>query len=276
MAKRKSAPVIPSKSMLEPGKGSQRVNTRFIVAYGGPGAGKTTAASTLKGAKWLVSDSNCVSTLQSLDRLPPDEDLYEISSLTEARMWLSKALDVAATNGPEALGCTAVIADSVTQFSEWHKEDVAKMTNQAFLGERKGDGWQRFNAEFGGFVGDLASLSKYITVVVIAHSKEKSPDFAKGQWAGLNLSPDAAFQLSAKANWILHLAARTRLVDKGTQGDEFTTIREQPGEFWEADERALYTVPHDNWMVKAPYGTFNDRELPDLAKLLAKVGMWRE
>lgn len=279
-AKKVAAPQQRSNrtSKLEPGTGSSRTRTRFIVLYGGPGTGKTTACSKIPDAKWLVTDSNCVPCLQANGQLPPEENIYELKSLMEIREWTEKALAVAKEHGAEALGCSCIILDSITQTSDWHKEDVANATNQTFLGERKGgEGYQKFNAEFGGLIDALASLSRYVTVVVVAHAKEKPPDAVKGQWAGINLSPDAAFKLSFKANWVIRQYARNYIVEKGTKGDEFTVVKDTGTDVWEAEERAIRLTPGDGWMTKINTHTIKIEEewrvAPDMAKLLEREGL---
>lgn len=273
-----SSSAVPRKSMLDPGTGSTRTRTRFIVLYGPPGTGKTTACSVIPNAKWIATDSNCIPALQALDRLPSNEDIYELKSLVEVKEWCTKAVSVAKEHGAEALGCSAVVFDSITQLSDWHKEDVATATGQTFLGESKpGEGYQKFNSEFGGLVDALASLSRYVTVIVIGHSKEKPPDNARSQWAGINLSPDAAFKLSFKANWVIRSFARSFIVVKGTAGSEFVTIKETDSDVWEAMERGIYLAPRDGWMTKINAKSIDvtkeDKVLPDMFKLLEREGL---
>lgn len=269
--------VVPIKgpSLMEPGKGSERINSRFIIDYGAPKSEKTTAASYLEGAKWIVSDPNCIPTLDALGRLPPDEDIYEVSSVPAAREVLGKMIDVCKTHGAKGLGCTAVVADSLTQFQDWHEQDVAQATNQRFMGDNKKEGgWQQFNAEFGAFIDDLGVLSRYITVVAIAHAKEKNMDASKGDWAGLNLRPQMALKAGRTANWVLYQSKRTIAVDSSFKGDEFTRVEKDKDGKSIGTEVIIHTRPVGFWMAAVNAKNLRAEEPANLAELLRKEGLF--
>lgn len=215
--------VVASPSKLKPGTGSRRVKTRFVVLYGPPKARKTTSASTLNTArtKWIVSDSNTLPTLAYLNRVPPDENIYEVTSVPEARAIVEEAIELAEKEGADALGVDSVVVDSATQFADWHQEDIAKMTGQRFMGENsKNNGWQQFNTEFGQFLDRLAMLARHVNVILICHSKEKV-DFSKGEWAGVNLSPQMALKTGRLANCVFYQTCKDIVVDEKVKPDDF-------------------------------------------------------
>ncbi len=270
-----ATPVVPnSVSLMEAGKGSTRVKTRLIVLYGGPKVQKTGSCSTIKGAKWIVSDPNTIPTLDALDRLPPDKDIYEVTSLKETRAVILKMLEVCEKNGPEALGCTAVIKDSATQLVDWHQQDVARETNQRFMGDVKNNnGWQQFNAEFSAFIDDLGLLSKYITVIVICHAKEKM-DLSKGDWAGLNLPPQMALKMGRTANWVLYQSKRSYTAGEKDKPDEYVRLSEpdQNG-VRKAVEVVIHTETNGLWLAAANGRNLKAEEPGDMAALLRKEGL---
>ena len=269
--------VVPIKgpSLMEPGKGSERVSSRFVVLYGGPKVQKTGACSTLEGAKWVISDPNAIPTLDALDRLPPEEDIYEVTGIAPARDVLGKMMDVCKQHGPKGLGCTAVVVDSLTQFQDWHEQDVAQGTNQRFMGENKKEGgWQQYNAEYGAFIDDLGVLARYITVVAIAHAKEKI-DGTKGDWAGLNLKPQMALKVGRTANWVLYQSRRNIAVDSTFKGDEFTRIEKDKNGKPMGVEVIIYTQPVGFWMASANAKNLRAEEPADMAELLRKEGLFK-
>src|ERR1051326_6158456 len=111
MAKKKTAeaePVraltsvaAPTGSTFQPGKGAARAGKRFVILYGAPKSRKTTSVSTLHGrrVKWLVSDSNCIPTLEAMGRLPHGDDIYELPNITEAKTLVQQMLDHVVANG---------------------------------------------------------------------------------------------------------------------------------------------------------------------------------
>lgn len=219
---------VASISNLPAGKGSTRANTRLIGIYGPPKTGKTTSVAYLPmgRTKWLVSDSNCGPLLEALDRLPAAEDFYEITSLQEAVDFLKAALEEARNNGKDGLGIDYLVVDSLTQFFEWAQRDVAAETGQRFLGERKGwdsNGYQQFNALFLEFLDLLTSVSKYITVACIAHSKELYEKQKKGEFGGLNLGGSMAIAFGRKCNWLLLKTLEVLADDGVVTEDDMTT-----------------------------------------------------
>lgn len=220
---------VASISNLPAGKGSSRSNTRLIGIYGPPKSRKTTSCAYLPmgRTKWLVSDSNCAPLLESLDRMPAPEDFYEISSLQEAVDFLKAILQEAVTNGRDGLGIDYLVADSLTQYFEWAQRDVAAETGQRFLGEKKGwdsNGYQQFNALFLEFLDLLTSVSKYVTVICIAHSKELFEKQKKGEFGGLNLSGAMSIAFGRKCNWLL-LKTMEYLADDGTITEDDMTVK---------------------------------------------------
>ena len=196
-----AVPDVPmAPSLLPPGNGPASEGGTYIVLYGPPKSEKTTACSTIPNAKWIVSDPNAVATLRALNRMPRKENFYAVKPLPEARDIVNKAVEIAATNGPEALGCSCFIHDSITTTNEWEQQDVARASNQRFLGDSpKSNGWQHFNADMGLFIDDLAALSQYLPVIVIAHASPRM-DTSKGSWSGLSLPPKMAEKLGRTAN----------------------------------------------------------------------------
>lgn len=221
-----------SSSSLPPGKGTQRIETRLIGIYGPPKSRKTTSVAYLPmgRTKWLVTDSNCAATLYALDRMPAPEDFHEVEDLAQATEFLEKAIEVARTEGPEALGIDYLVNDSLTQTFEWGQREVAEATGQQFLGQKKGwdsNGYQEFNAKFLRYLDLLATLSRYITVICIAHSKELFEKQKKGEFGGLNLgSSSTAF--GRKCNWLLLKTLET-LADDGTISEDAMTKRIEEG-----------------------------------------------
>lgn len=227
----------PTRSLLEKGAGSHRTNNRLIIIYGPPKVRKTTSVSKLHGrkVKWLVSDPNCVPTLRALGRMPHPDDLYEMTSLQQAKDLLLKMLNVIEEHGVEGLDCEAVVLDSLTQFFDWHKDEISRITGQRYMGDnQQNNGWQQFNAEFGGFLDMLAQLARFVHVICIGHAVAKpNQDKAleqfkkKGSWAGLSLSPGMAEKAGRLANWVLYQTLDTRYVDKdepdSLTSDDFIT-----------------------------------------------------
>lgn len=265
---------VPSNSKLRAGGGSKRNKTRFIVIYGQPKTRKTTSASTLPlgRTKWIAADSNCVATLDALGRLPHPDDIYEVSSLMDATQLTNEMLDLAEKEGADALGIDYLVIDSFTQFSDWHQQDVARETNQSYLGEQAGLGWQRFNAEFGKLLDNLATLTRYITVVGIGHMKE-SAFKKKGTYATLSLPPQMAEKLARLTNWLLYKTFEEKLdVADGFEGDEYILkeeVRGEPHYF----ESLLHTRPMGNVLASVNSFKLNAEEPGDLMKLLEKDGL---
>jgi hypothetical protein len=268
--------VLPSMSKLTPGKGSKRKKTRFISIFGVPKTRKTGSCSTLPRGrtKWLVSDSNCVPTLDMLKRLPHDEDLHECSSLQEALMFTNEALDLAEREGADALGIDYLVVDSVTQFNDWHQQEVAKQTNQSYMGETKeGNGWQQFNAEFGKFFDNLARLTSYCTVICIGHIKE-SAFKKKGQYATLSLPGQMAEKLARLSNWLLYKTFDELLeVPEGTEADDFITVEEEENGTKRYFESVLWTKAVGNILASVNSSDLKTKEPGDLYKMLQKANL---
>jgi len=273
MAKKKaaagsSAPVIPSiaassGSGFNPGKKALRSGKRFIVLYGYPKVRKTTAVSTLHGrrVKWLISDSNCIPTLEALGRVPHPDDTYEVTNLLEAKQLLQQLLEYARAN--DGLDFDALVCDSVTQYFEWAQVEAARQTNQRFLGDIKdNNGYQLFNADFGEFIDLLTQVSQYVHVVAVAHAKEAPGDDKartafkkKGAYAGLNLSPAMAAKLAQKVNWILYQTLEIRYVEESEpdalMSDAFITAEKLPNGTIKHTETIIHTAPTDLYMGSA-------------------------
>lgn len=283
MAKKKpepaSAPSIVSK--MSPGKGGQRSTKRFIIIYSPGKVGKTAAASKLN-AKWIVSDPNALPTLQALGRLPAPSDIYEVTNLAEARAIVAEALKVAEEHGPGALGAEAFVFDSLTQWLDWHQEDIAQQTSQRFLGDnQKNNGWQHFNADFGRFIDDLVRLSQYVHVVGLCHANVKA-DPGKGQWAGISLNPKMAERVGRSCNWLLYMTSRDLSAGEAKNigaDDAYVSVNEGRIDLNGAPtkrytERILHTVPVDGgWHASAAGRTLKAEEVPDLVVLLEKEGL---
>lgn len=219
-----------------------------------------------------VVTRNCVSTLRDLNRLPADEDIYEVGSLAEAREFISDCLKTVDAHGPDSLGCTAIVVDSITQFADWHKEDVARATGQRFLGDNdKNNGWNHFNAEFGYFLNDLASLSRYTPTIIIAHAGQKL-DTKKGAWAGISLPPQMSEKLARLANRVLYQAIREYTAEDGKVGDEFVSVEKRSDGSTRAVEVIIHTRPVGAWIASAP-PHYAPEEPADMAKLLEKDGL---
>lgn len=265
---------IPSNSKLRPGTGSKRNKTRFIVIYGQPKTRKTTSCANLPmgRTKWIASDSNCVATLDALGRLPHNDDIYEVGSLHEAQTLTNEMLDLCEREGADALGIDFLVLDSFTQFSDWHQQDIAKETNQRYLGEQAGMGWQQFNAEFGKLLDNLALLTRYVTVIGIGHMKE-SAFKKKGTNATLSLPPQMAEKLARLANWILFKTFEEKLeVADGFEGDEYVSVEEIRGEK-RYFESVLHTRPSGNVIATVNSFKLLAEEPGDLLKLLEKDGL---
>jgi hypothetical protein len=267
----KAAPV-KRESALKAGTGSKRVKTRVITLYGPPKTGKTTAASTLPigNTKWLITDQNCIPTLDSADRLPPDEDIYEITSLSQAKNLLLDMIDCAKE---DSLGRDYVVFDSLTALADIHQTELARLTGQRFLGDnQKNNGWQLYNAEFGTVMDILSDLGRYVTVVCIAHSAAKS-DPTKGDYHGLNLTPKMAERAGRTGNWILYMTATSTSAEDGDEDTEFSQILETPSGKRRI-ERVIHTVPVGFWPAAASSRVKLDpEEPPDIYKLLKKAGL---
>ena len=259
---------------MTPGKGSERINSRLIVVYGGPKCRKTTSASHLTGAKWIVSDANCIPTLTALGRLPPDEDLYEVDGIAAGRQVTQEAIKIAEEHGSKALP-PAFVYDSITQFQDWHEQDVAQATNQRFMGDNKKEGgWQQFNAEFGSFIDEIGVLSRYVTCVVIAHAKEKS-DGSKGEWAGLNLKPQMALKLARTANWVLYQSIRNFAAAESDQSDEFVNVWKDVNGNLRGTEVIINTQTVGFWTAAVNARHLEPEEPANLAAILKKEGLWK-
>jgi hypothetical protein len=244
--------------------------TRFIVLYGPPKCRKTGACSYVTGAKWIVTDSNSIPTLSALDRMPPSEDIYEISNLLEAKTLIGEMIDAASKGG---LPVPAIIFDSVTAMNDWAQQDVAAATGQTFMGANpKQNGWQQFNSEFGSFIDDLAELSRHVTVIAICHAKEKM-DASKGDWSGLNLPPQMALKVGRTANWVLYQSIRAYSAEKGAKSDGCVTITELPNGTAQALECIIHTQNCGMWIAGANARNLLPEEPADMAKLLAKEGL---
>jgi len=264
----------PSKSKLRAGTGTKRNKTRFIVIYAQPKTRKTTSCANLPlgRTKWIASDSNCVATLDALGRLPHNDDIYEVSSLNEATSLTAEMLDLCEREGADALGIDFLVLDSFTQFSDWHQQDVSKETGQRYLGEQAGLGWQQFNAEFGKLLDNLASLTRYVTVIGIGHMKE-SAFKKKGTNATLSLPPQMAEKLARLANWILFKTFEEKLeVADGFEGDEYVSVEEIRGEK-RYFESVLHTRPSGNVIATVNSFKLLAEEPGDLVKLLEKDGL---
>lgn len=253
------ATVAPPTGSRLKGTGTSRGGKRFIVIYGAPKVRKTTTVSFLHGrrVKWLVSDSNCIPTLEALGRMPHPDDIHEVGTLYDAKMFLQSILDLVTAEGVEALGFDFLALDSVTQYFNWHKEEVAKVTTQRFMGDNdKNNGWNLFNAEFGTFLDLLAQVAKYVTVVAIAHSVEPTTDDKrrasqqkKGAFGGLNLSPQMSAKLGQLGNWILYQTISTSYVDASEPGalesDMFISAEQLPNGTIKHTEVVIHTTPED-------------------------------
>jgi len=235
-----------SSSSLPPGKGTQRIETRLIGIYGPPKARKTGSCAYLPmgRTKWLVSDSNCAATLYALDRMPAAEDFHEVSTLDESNEFLEKAIAVARDEGPEALGIDYLVNDSLTQTFEWAQRETAVATGQEFLGQKKGwdsNGYQEFNAKFLRYLDLLATLSRYVTVICIAHSKELFEKQKKGEFGGINMGGAMALAFGRKCNWLL-LKTFEVLGDDGTiTEDDMTKKVIEPGDVTVFERSCLLT-----------------------------------
>jgi len=272
--KREKVDAPPSNSKLRAGTGTKRNKTRFITIYGLPKTRKTTSCANLPlgRTKWLAADSNCIATLDALGRVPHPDDIYEVNSLMDAIQLTNEMLDLAEREGGEALGIDWFVVDSATQFSDWHQQDIAKETTQAFLGERAGEGWQKFNAEFGKFLDNLAALTRYCNVVVIGHMKE-SAGKKKGTYATLSLPPQMAEKLARLTNWLLFKTFEEKLeIDEGFEGDEYISVEEVRGEkrYYES---VLHTRSLGNILASVNSFALSAEEPGDLVKLLEKDGL---
>lgn len=281
----------PSMSNFEKGTGAKRTGKRFIIVYGPPKVRKTTSVSKLHGrkVKWLVSDPNCLPTLESVNRVPHSDDLYELNSLQEAKDILQKMLNFAEENGTLDFDILAV--DSITQFFDWHKEEVARITGQRFMGDNdKNNGWQQFNAEFGSFLDMLAQVAKYVIVIAIGHaaskpSQDKSLDAfkKKGQWAGLSLSPGMAEKAGRLANWVLYQTLDTRYLEasepEALVSDAFITAEQLPNGTVKHTEVIIHTSTFDvfsasvNSKMVNGKPTLDSEEPGDLDYILVKEGL---
>lgn len=279
--KKDDAPVIASKKVAHEaatssgskfkGKGTKRTKNRLITISGFPKTRKTTSVSTLPlgRTKWIASDSNCAATLEALGRMPHPDDFHEVSSLEEATHLTNEMLDAAEAG--EDLGFDYLVADSLTQFSNWHQQDISKNTNQSYLGEQAGQGWQQFNADFGKFLDNLAALTRYVTVVMIAHTKagfEKK----KGGNASLSLPPQMAERVAQLSNWILYKTLEEKVETEGLEADEYISITEVRGEK-HYFESILHTQPSGPIIATVNSFKLLAEEPGDLYALLKKDGL---
>lgn len=281
MAKKKAsteAERVATSSALRPGGGSRRVRARRILIYGPPKSRKTTAVASLPigRTKWIVSDPNTVPTLVALDRLPADEDIYEVTSLAQAKELVKEMLKLVEEQGVESLGIDFLVDDSLTQYSDWHQKKVAEETGQRFMGDAgDGTGWQQFNAEFGEYLDDLVLLTHAgITVVSIAHSKDKLPK-GKGEWGCLNLTPQMAAKAARLSNWILFKTFEEIVPedpDNPPSGD-YISVETDPSGKTSYYESILWTKPCGGWNAAVNSLKLNHKECGDLVKLLEKDGL---
>lgn len=256
---------------VEPGTGSERTRTRFIVLYGAPKTRKTTACRRLKRAKWIVSDSNCIPTLDARGAMPKDEDIHEVNSVADAKVVVEGMIAAAAAG---KFWVPAVICDSFTQLSDWLQQDVAKKNNQTFIQVTSNtNGWQEFNAEFGGLIDAFAELSRFVNVIIICHAKEKA-DPKKGDFSGFNLPPQMALKLGRVANWVLYQSMFAEMVGSGTtvEPDEFTDVVPVPGGQMKVTT-TIHTVPVGLWMAGVNGRNLQAEEPADLAMMMAKEGL---
>lgn len=277
MATKKSAATVtklpqqPKRaSSMRPGKASNRVKTRLVYVYGAPKTRKTGSCATLP-AKWIVSDSNCIATLEALGRLPPGEDTYEVNSLLEARQVLGEMIQCAQDG---SLGVDFVVLDSITALNDFHQEDIARATGQRFMGDNaKQNGWQQFNAEFGGLISDLTDLSQFVNVIVIAHAKEKF-EAGKGSFSGLSLPPQMAEKAGRTANWLLYKTLRSTMALDGDAADEQTELVDLPNGGGQMKiTSTLHTKPVGQWLASSNAKNLDAEESPDLLKLFEKEGL---
>lgn len=267
----------PTQSVIEPGGGSHRSGKRFIVLYGAPKARKTTSVSKLHGrkVKWLISDSNCIPTLEALGRMPAPSDIYEVKGLQEAKDFCVKILNAAEEHGAEKLGFDILAVDSLTQFFDWHQEEVARVTTQRFMGENdKNNGWQQFNAEYGMFLDLLAQVAQYITVIAIGHSKEKPNG---KDWAGLNLSPAMAIKAGRIANWVLYQTMNSSSIGEPTEqdlvSDDFVTAKKMGDGSAKLTEVIIHTTPQGPFIASVNAKNLDDQEPADMDYILVKEGL---
>lgn len=275
-----SARVYKAAANLPKGTGATRSGKKLVKVYSPQKTGKTHGMKKLMemGAALIATDPNCISTLEQIGALPPPELIYEPTSLTETMEILNKLLDAAEENAkanPKAdfpLGIPALIFDSDTAVAEWHQSDVANETGQRFLGETKGGGWQKFNADFGRLVDRLAEVARYTNVVIIGHSKEKAnADEGEGK-ASFMLPPAMALKVGRTVNWILYQTVDTT---SWKEGDEILEgvdeIRED--RIGKIRVRRLYrTIPYQGFAASAPQNLFQPSEPVDLAAMLIKAG----
>jgi hypothetical protein len=158
-----------------------------------------------------------------------------------------------------------VVWDSATASSEGHQQDVAKATNQDFLGQnRENGGYVQYNTEFGATFDAFAELAAFVDVVIIAHAKEKG-DAKKGDWGGLNLSGQMALKLGRLANWVLYQSISSRDAGVGEVGDAYTTILGG-----RATETVLHTQPLGLWMAGVNAISLIPEEPADLNAILCR------
>ena len=253
---------------MEAGAGSTREGNVIAGLYGVPKCRKTTSCSFLESAKWVVSDSNAVSTLRSLNHLPPKKDIYDVDGLVAARSTLGKMIEAGEKGG---LGVSNVVFDSLTQISDWHQQDVAKATNQRFLGDNsKDNGWQLFNNDFGLLIDDLATLGRYANVIIILHAKEKA-NIAKGENHGFNLGPAMALKFGRVINWILYQTCTSRTATEKEKDSKFGEIVEDADGTRVLTETVIHTRPCGLWAASADI-CLDAAEPANMQKLLEKAG----
>lgn len=279
--KTKSPPkgrVLSRAANLPVGGGALRTGRKIVAVYGTYKVRKTGGiGQSLPDADWMVSDSNCVPTLEELGVLPPPERLHEIENLEHGCEVIDKYLNAGDENVKNGqrdnpLGIPAFVTDSLTQISEWHQADTARATSQTYMGQNpKEGGWQKFNAEFIRLIDKLAELARYTNVVLVLHAKDKL-DVSKGQYAGFQLPPAMAAKVGRTVNWILYQTLEREPFgesDKLLEG--FDTVEE--GDDGKYRVRVAYhTRPVYGYSAVANGRLFRPIEPVDIGAMLRKAG----
>lgn len=271
----------PKKAALPKGTGANIKRTRLIVIYSAGGKqGKTGACSAIKGAKWVVSDPNCVHTLDVLDRMPGNDDIYMVSDFGGAQELLVQYLEA----GDEAegdLGIPALVIDSATAYYESLTNQVARQTGQAYIGARRekgaDNGWMSVINEWSKFVHNLTELSKMTNVIVICHGKERAEveganSTGKSEWHGISLGPKCAERLMNAANIILFCETKTSTYAEGSPVAEDEVVEATAKGTKVLTRRRIYTRPYGRWPAQG--GTkLNPHEPADMSKIMKKLGL---